>query len=102
VGVKRSKVIGVVYPVPYRFIERFFTGKMSSRSIFLGLSTWLKVGDKVMFYASGEIHAVIGEGTIDGVEFLKPEDALAKYQDRLFLTKDELMAMLQGRKPDLG
>ena len=93
-----KRVIDAVYPVPHRFIERIFTGKDIFVKYLPRLSTRLKVGDKLMFYASGEIHAVVGEATIDGVEFLKPEDALAKYQNRLFLTKDELMSYVTRQK----
>ena len=93
-----KRVIGAVYPIPHRFIERIFTGKDVFVKYLPHLSTRLKVGDKLMFYASGKIQAVVGEATIDGVEFLKPEDALAKYQNRLFLTKDELMSYVTSQK----
>lgn len=77
-----KRVIGAVYPIPHRFIERILAGKDVFVKYLPHLSTRLKVGDKLMFYASGKIQAVVGEATIDGVEFLKPEDALAKYQNR--------------------
>lgn len=42
-----------------------------------------------MFYASGK-HEIGGQAEIINVEFLKPDDLLAKYKNRVFITPQEL------------
>jgi len=60
------------------------------------------VEDKLLFYESGGQFRVVGEATIRTIEFLTPEEVIAKYGDRLFITKDELdnYRKLRCRPPD--
>lgn len=45
---------------------------------------------KVLFYASHGSKEIAGEGQIEEIEFLTPNEVLAKYGAKTFLDKDEL------------
>lgn len=84
-------MIGVIYPIPISFTERLFDGKTKVFVKYVAHnSTQLAPKQKVIFYGSHGSKELVGEGTIEKVEFLTPEKAIAKYKDELFLTKDEL------------
>ncbi len=55
-------------------------------------------GSKILFYASGEIREIIGEGTAEKVELLNPEEAVREYGKKLFLDPDEVSEYLRGKK----
>lgn len=86
-----SDFIGVIFPVPQQFIERFFIDK---KNIFVkfstGESTSLKEGQILLFYASYGTKKIVGEGIIKNIEFLKASEVYRKYPNKLFLEKDEL------------
>ena len=92
------KVIGAVFPLPSHLVDRIFKDK---RNVFLKPPTVykdLKKGSKILFYASGEIREIIGEGTAEKVELLKPEEAVRKYGKKLFLNPEEVSEYLKGRR----
>ena len=53
---------------------------------------------KVIVYASQGQKKLIGEGTIEKVEFLYPEDVLDRYKGALFLKEDEFLSYATRRK----
>ena len=94
------RIVGVVYPVPIKLIERLFA---SRRNVFVKYlphttSTSLRPGDKVLFYGSHASKQVVGEAMVRHIEFLTPDEALYKHEDKLLLTKEEL-ANYTARQP---
>lgn len=86
-----ARIIGAVYPIPVEFVSRLFD---EGRDVFVKYlprsTTRLKRGSKILFYASGGNRELVGEGVIAQIEFLKTEDVISKFGDRLFLSKKEL------------
>ena len=92
------KVVGAVFPLPSHLVDRIFK---DGRNVFLKPPTVykdLKKGSKILFYASGEIREIIGEGTAESVELLKPEEAIKKYGKKLFLDPNEINEYLRGKR----
>ncbi|MGD0028086.1 MAG: DUF365 domain-containing protein [Candidatus Bathyarchaeia archaeon] len=88
-----SEIIGAIYPVPREFVDRLFDGKTK---VFVKYvvhnTTKLAPRHKVIFYASHGSKKLVGEGTVEKVEFLSPEAVFAKYKERLFLNESEFYA----------
>lgn len=86
-----SQIIGVVYPIPLRYVDRIF---LQRRNIFVKylprLSTKILPNHKVIFYASYGSKEILGEGTIESSEFLTPEEAWQKHGNKIFLDQKEL------------
>lgn len=86
-----SQIIGVVYPIPLQYVNRIFLQK---RNVFVkyirGTNTKIQSGHKVIFYASHGLKEVVGEGTIDSIEFLTPDEVWQKHGEKIFLDKKEL------------
>jgi hypothetical protein len=86
-----NKIVGAIYPIPAQLVDRLFE---DNTKVFVKYvahkTTKLAPKHKVIFYASHGSKKLIGEGIIEKVEFLTPEEAIAKYKEELFLTKDEL------------
>lgn len=83
------KIFGAIFPVPYRFLDRFFK---EGKDVFVKYPTLYKQlerGMKILFYSSHEVKAIVGEGTIDNFLTLSPKDILTRYKDRLFLSEKE-------------
>ncbi len=79
------KIVGAIFPLPSHLVDRIFE---KGRNVFLKPPTVyrdLTKGSKILFYASGDIREIIGEGTAERVELLKPEEAVKKYGKKLFL-----------------
>ena len=85
-----KKIVGVTFPVPYHFMKRFFE---EGKTVFIKNSKLRKIEPnmKLIFYASHKIHAFVGEGTIQKIDFLSPQEVIKKYEKDLFLTKEECM-----------
>lgn len=80
----------VIYPLLREHIERIFQGKdVFCKYVGRGIPS-IEVEDKLLFYASGSRGEVLGEATIKAIEFFTPEEIISKYEDRLFVTKNEL------------
>ncbi|WP_461865793.1 DUF365 domain-containing protein, partial [Thermococcus sp.] len=89
-GFSLEDIIGVIYPVPSDLLERIFEGK----DVFIKHPTCfklLKPGHKVLFYASHDVRAIVGEATIKRMEFLSLEEVYKKYGKRVFITKEEAL-----------
>ncbi len=91
-------MIGAVFPIPSHLVGRIFE---DGRNVFLKPPTVykdLKRGSKILFYASGDIREIVGEGTAEKVELLKPEEAVKRYGGKLFLDPNEVSEYLKGKK----
>lgn len=84
-----NEIVGAAFPVFHHLMKRFFK---EGKKVFAKNSKFsrLKPGSKIIFYASREVHALVGEGTIKTIEFLTPQETIQKYKDDLFLTEKEL------------
>lgn len=85
-----NEIIGVIFPVPSIYLPRFFE---DNKDVFVTYSKTgknLEPGMKIVFYASYNIRALIGEGEIQKVAEISPESLMRKYKKRLFITKEEL------------
>jgi len=97
-----SDIIGVIYPVPKKFVDRLM---VKNRTVFVkylgGRATNPKIfpNHKLVFYASHDAKELVGEAKIKSVELLTPIEVLDKYGNRVFLDKVELMnyATQRGR-----
>lgn len=98
----KSEISGAIYPVPYRFSDRFFDGKKKTFVKCLPRNkTRLEPKQKIVFYGSYSSKKLFGEGTIETVEFLEPNEILNKYRDNLFLTEPEFLSYVAGRNRKL-
>jgi len=88
-----KRIIGVVYPVPVWLIDRLLVAHRNVFVKYVARTTNLRITPKhkVVFYASHGSKEVVGEGIIETIEFLTPNEVLEKYGDRVFLNKNELM-----------
>jgi len=84
-----EKIVGVTFPVPKWFLDRILE---DSKRVFVKPSTLrVQPGMKVVFYASREGHAWLGEAEVESVEFFNNvEEIIKKYEKELFLTPKEL------------
>lgn len=94
--------MGMIFPVPVNLVDRLFDGRHNVFVKYAGShnharATKLKARDKVVFYASHGTKHLVGEGTIERIELMRPERVLAKYRDRLFLKESELYAYVRSR-----
>ena len=87
---KKKYEIYLIYPILPEHIERIFQGK-DVFCKYIGKGTpRLKVGSKLLFYASRNQYEVLGDAIIIAIESLMPDKIIFKYEDRLFITKEEL------------
>lgn len=88
-----KKVVGVIYPVPFRLLDRIFT---EGRVVFVKYTTHptrvrIAPRNKVLFYASQGPKKIVGEAIIKSVGFLAPLRVLEQYGEKVFLNRNELM-----------
>ncbi|MEM0268770.1 MAG: DUF365 domain-containing protein [Candidatus Korarchaeum sp.] len=91
-------VIGAIFPIPSRLLDRIFK---EGRNVFLKPPTIyreLREGSKILFYASGELREIVGEGTAERLELLRPDEAVRKYGGKLFLDPEEVSDYLRGKR----
>ncbi len=93
-----SRIVGVAYPIPKRYVSRFFDG---GRTVFVKpASTYrhLKSGMRFLFYQSRDPRGLVGEARIKRIFVSEnPLQFLDTYGDRLFLDRDELLAYMHAR-----
>jgi hypothetical protein len=95
---KMNKMRGVIYPIPNSLTSRLFDGKTNVFAKCISHnSTKLLPKHKVIFYASRGQKKLVGEGTIEKIEFLAPDVIVAKYEKTLFLGKDEFLTYVGCR-----
>ena len=91
-----NEIFGIIYPVPVKFVDRFFNVNVMVFVKYVAHNTTrLAPKHRVIFYASHGSKKLIGEGTIEKVEFLTPDEVLAKYKDELFLDEAEFNAYIR-------
>ena len=86
-----GKVYAVIYPVPQRFVNRFFEGKTVFVKYLPRRTKKLEIGMRLLLYVSGGPKAIIGEAFIETIEFMPLDEALQRYSDKIFLMKEELL-----------
>lgn len=88
-----NEIIGVTYPIPKQLISRFFKDE---KSVFIKPAKcfrFLKPGMKFVFYQSHEDTGFLGEAKIVSISIADdPLEFIDKFGDRLFLTRDEIIA----------
>jgi hypothetical protein len=94
-----KKVIGVAYPIPKSFIDRFFK---EGKDVFVKPATvWkeLKLGMKFVSYQSKEDTGFVGEAKIKNIKLIDdPMKVFEIYGDRVFLTKEELRGYIKSQE----
>ncbi len=94
-----SDVVGVTYPIPKQFMDRFFK---EGKDVFVKPATvWkeLKPGMKFVFYQSHEDTGFVGEATIKRVVLSEnPMQFFETHGERIFLTKDELKEYIKSQE----
>ena len=94
-----SEITGVTFPVPKKYIPRFFK---DGKTIFIKPATVfkeLRSGMKLVFYQSHEDTGYVGEATIKRIVI--DDDPLAFFEtfgDAVFLTKEEARAYVENQE----
>jgi len=93
-----SKIVGVTFPIPKQFINRFFN---EGKDVFIKPATvWkeLKPGMKFVFYQSHEDTGFVGEAKIKSIQLIDdPMKVFEMYGDRVFLTREELKEYIRSQ-----
>ncbi len=84
-----EEVIGAAFPVPANLLNRILNEGKKVFVKYPTLTKELKPGKKILFYASRNIHAIIGEAEIEKIEILTPEETLRKHRGEMFITEEE-------------
>ena len=98
-----SRIAGIIFPIPKDFVDRLLVENRNVFVKYLARSTGLRIAPKhkVLFYASHGSKDIVGEGQIEEIEFLTPNEVLTKYGPKTFLNEDELTTyMLRQPKRD--
>jgi hypothetical protein len=86
-----SKIIGVIYPIPLKFVNRIFDDNRNVFVKYIAHPNHMRIAlRKILFYESQGNKEIVGEARIKANEFLTPLEVLEKYGDRVFLDRDEL------------
>ncbi len=93
-----SQIVGVTFPVPKQYMDRFFEGK----DVFVKPATTykqLKRGMKFVFYQSRQDTGYVGEATIKRIILMNdPLKFFETYGDRIFLAREELKNYLNTQE----
>ena len=86
-----TEIVGVTFPIPKKYISRFFTYR---KTVFIKPACCyklLKPGMKFVFYQSHEDTGFVGEGKIVCISFADEPNALVEqFENQLFLTREEI------------
>ena len=102
--IDNDPVIGVIYPLTEKIINFMFE---NNRDVFVKYTTHgnlqkskprLKKGMKIYFYQSGSNKTIVGEATIEHIEYLDMDQIFKKYANRLLTTEEELRDYSKGRE----
>ena len=92
-------IVGVAFPIPKWFIERFFD---MGKDVFIKPATIykrLKPSMKFLFYQSRENQGFVGEAKIKEIKLIDdPMKVFEMYGDRVFLTKEELKEYVKSQE----
>ncbi len=94
-----AKIVGVTFPIPKKFMDRFFK---EGKDVFIKPATvWkeLKPGMKFVFYQSHKDTGFVGEAKIKNIQLINdPMEVFEMYGNRVFLTKEELKEYVKSQK----
>ena len=94
-----TDIKGVTYPIPKKFMTRFFD---DGKTVFIKPATCfkeIKPGMKFVFYQSKENTGFIGEAEIHAISFAEdPLIFMDRYEEKLFLTHQELNDYQENQK----
>ena len=92
-------IVGATFPIPKRFMNRFFE---KGKNVFIKPATlWknLRPGMKLVFYQSHEDTGFVGEAKIKDIKLIDdPMKVFEMYGDRVFLTKEELEEYVKSQE----
>jgi len=86
------KVAGIIFPIPKQFVDRLLVEKRNVFVKYVPRISGVKLAQKhkVLFYASHSTKEIVGEGRIEEIHFLTPNEALKEYGNKLFLNAEEI------------
>jgi hypothetical protein len=90
---KEKDTIGIVFPMLRDHIQRIFQDQKNVFVKFLArevLPRRLRAGSRLFFYQSGGSKEIVGEARIDEIAVGTVQEVLAKFGERLFITRSEL------------
>ena len=94
-----SEITGVTFPVPKKYIPRFFKDK---KTVFIKPATVfkeLRSGMKLVFYQSHEDTGYVGEATIKRIIISEdPFSFFETFGDAVFLTREEAKAYVTSQE----
>jgi len=94
-----SEITGVTFPVPKKYIPRFFEDK---KTVFIKPATVfkeLRSGMKLVFYQSHEDTGYVGEATIKRIIISEdPFSFFETFGNAVFLTKEEAKAYVTSQE----
>jgi hypothetical protein len=94
-----SEITGVTFPVPKKYIPRFFEDK---KTVFIKPATVfkeLRSGMKLVFYQSHEDTGYVGEATIKRIIISEdPFSFFDTFGDAVFLTREEAKAYVTSQE----
>jgi len=94
-----AKIVGVAFPIPKQFMDRFFR---EGKDVFIKPATlWkeIKPRMKFVFYQSHEDTGFVGEAKIKDIKLIDdPMKVFETYGDRVFLTKEELKEYVKSQE----
>ena len=96
-----TEITGISYPLRPEHADRLLT---MSEAVFMKYTTHgtippkLKKGMYFFIYQSHSNKEMVGKARIVDFKLMGVKDILEKHEDKLFITKDELMAYSRGRE----
>jgi hypothetical protein len=99
----QEKIIGVIYPLHRNIIERFLN---EDKDIFIKYISRIRnkkskfrltPGLKLFLYESAFRKALVASATIKTIEFVNIEEIMDTYNDKLMISKNELVDYAKGR-----
>ena len=96
-------IAGIIFPILPEFLDRLL---VENRFVFVKYlprnETKVVPKSKLLFYVSRSSKEIVGEGRIEEILFLTPDEILEKYGNKVFLDRDELFRYVHKqpkRKP---
>jgi hypothetical protein len=92
-----EKIYGIIYPIPIQFINRIFVDHRNVYVKYVGRPAHIRLTpkNKILFYASQGTKEIVGEGTIQSIEYMSPNEAFSKHGSNLFLSEEELKSYVK-------
>jgi hypothetical protein len=96
-----SEVVGIIFPLLPSHLPRFFSGGKTVFVKFFGkerVPQRLRPGHRLFFYESKGNREIVGESRIAEIFSEEAEEVLARFGDRIFLTRSEFEDYVADRK----